>query len=359
MPTSQLISRRITPPLSLPPLPHTAAGLRLTWRPVRARDAQAIHQLTATAASVDDPLRHIARAETVRTLRDERFTPHTDGIVAFAPDGSAVAYGVSLAHAAPEQDPARIVAPHLEVALEGTVHPAYRSHGIGGALLAWQQARGLQLLAQSDQTMPALLTTHTGDSAQSPARLYAAAGFSPARSWSTMRRAATTPVPRRVMPAGVRLRRFSLRYSEGTRVALNDAFRDHWGFTPITRREWRVQGRGDHFSPGLSCLAVSGRGTRADPRRVVGFVLSAVSRKEWALHGQRFGTLDAVGVVREWRGAGLSTPLIASALEAHAQRGHASVDLDVDADNPSGALAMYRRLGFVERDRSVSYAKQF
>lgn len=359
MPTPEPISIRITPPPALPPLPYTAAGLRLNWRPVRTRDAHAIHQLTATATSVDAPLRHIARAETVRTLRDEHFTPHTDGIIAFSPDGNAVAYGVTLAYAAPEQDPARIVAPHLEVALEGTVHPAYRSNGIGSAILAWQEARGLQLLAQSDHTMPALLTTHAAASAQSPARLYAAAGFSPARSWSTMRRAATTPVPRRALPAGVRLGRFSLRYSEGTRLALNDAFRDHWGFTQITRREWRFQGRGGHFSPGLSRLAIAGLGTRADPRRVVGFVLSTVSRKEWALHGQRFGKLDAVGVVREWRGTGLSTPLIVSALEAHAQHGHTSADLDVDADNPSGALAMYQRLGFVERDRSMSYAKQY
>lgn len=354
-------------------LPPRAGTTSLHWRPLRKTDATLLHRLHQAAGRIDHPHARHERAAVALLLDEPNFVPRRDGIIAIGPGGAALAYGACVRENPPAPDSDRTIPVHREIRLDGTVHPQIRGYGIGHALLTWQKDRGRALLALTsppaggpDSTdTPALLTTFAHTPSSAAARLYSAAGHTPVRSWLRMRRPLGTmapasavpapPIPERPLPIGIQLRPFSLRYSELTRIALNDAFRDHWGFTPISRRDWRRQGRDGTFASRISLLALAGRGTRRDPRRVAGFVLSQVNRKEWVLHGERFSKFDAIGVTRAWRGTGLATPLIAAALRAHEARGFSSVELDVDADNPSGALAMYTRLGFTERDRSVSY----
>ncbi|QYM76827.1 GNAT family N-acetyltransferase [Leucobacter luti] len=388
MTTVPQITDSMHPPHKRSPLPHSAGGLPVTWRPLRARDAGLLMPLLAAVDRNDHPTARHDRSALSRTLRSPGFTPHTDGVIALDPAGTALAYGACVtelphpeAHlpsgafggapqgdhsAAPQSEHSGgsqiehggAPEPHVAVHLEGAVHPRVRGSGIGRALLAWQEWRGRQLLTGIRTTLPALLTTHANRTATSAARLYAAAGYAPVREWRTMRRALGSPLPQLTVPDGIRIRPFSLRFSEATRIALNDAFRDHWGFTPVSAREWRRIGHNPLFVARLSRLAISGSGTLRNPHRVAGFVLSEVNRAEWPLHGQRVGRLDAIGVVSDWRGTGLSRPLITSALAAHQRNGHTSVDLDVDAENPSGAHTLYERLGFVEHDGSTSFAKR-
>ncbi|GAA1629096.1 GNAT family N-acetyltransferase [Leucobacter chromiireducens subsp. solipictus] len=354
-------------------LPAEAGETPLRWRPMRKTDAALIHRLHLAAGRVDHPHERHERATVASLFAESNFVPRRDGVIAIGPGGTALAYGACVREDDPAPDPFRAIPAHIEVRLEGTVHPRIRGRGVGRALFVWQQHRGRELGARPAPTartpdhpgFPQLLTAFAHTPGSPAARLYRAAGHTPVRTWLRLRRplgttapasAAPAPsIPVRTLPSGIQLRPFALRYSERTRIAFNDAFRDHWGFTPISRRDWRRQGRDHTFAPGISLLALSGRGTLRDPHQVAGFVLAAVNRKEWVLHGERFSVFDAIGVTRAWRGTGLATPLIAAALRAHEARGFSSVELDVDADNPSGALAMYERLGFAERDRSVSY----
>ncbi|SHU69000.1 putative acetyltransferase, GNAT [Mycobacteroides abscessus subsp. abscessus] len=43
------------------------------------------------------------------------------------------------------------------VTLDGTVHPERRGEGIGSSVLRWQEQRGLQHLAESDECLPGWL----------------------------------------------------------------------------------------------------------------------------------------------------------------------------------------------------------
>ena len=53
-----------------------------------------------------------------------------------------------------------------------------------------------------------------------------------------------------------------------------------------------------------------------------------------------------LAVAPAMRRQGLGAALLSHAFRAFAERGVPSVDLKVDADNPSGALRLYRSLGF-------------
>ena len=337
-------------------LPREAGDVPLRWRHMRRRDARGIHGLRAVAGRIDHPFDSVERDAVSLELRDPRFTPSGDGLVALDPRGGVVAEGA--ARLEEEPDPTATVTPHREVSLPGTVHPDFRGRGIGAALLAWQEARGRELLAAAASARPGMLTVGTREACAQATALYSAAGFTPERWWLSLERDLARPIPDGPLPAGVTVSPMRRRFSEPARVALNDAFRDHWGFSPIDRSEWRRQAVRGGFAPRLSRLAIAGHGTRSDPHRVAAFALTEINRREWRLQGSCFGYLETIGVVRDWRGRGLSTAVIASALRAYRGRGLTRAVLDVDSDNPSGALGMYERLGFTERDRSVSYLKR-
>ncbi|WP_123308434.1 N-acetyltransferase [Cellulomonas sp. PhB143] len=56
--------------------------------------------------------------------------------------------------------------------------------------------------------------------------------------------------------------------------------------------------------------------------------------------------VDYLGVLRTARGRGMASALLDAVLADAAERGRASVALEVDADSPTGATDLYRSLGF-------------
>lgn len=80
---------------------------------------------------------------------------------------------------------------------------------------------------------------------------------------------------------------------------------------------------------------------------------------EWPLRGGPFGYVTTVGVRREARGQGLARTLLAHVLRALRAEGFDHAVLDVDAESPTGALGLYKSLGFTVTDRAVSLVKRF
>jgi mycothiol synthase len=73
--------------------------------------------------------------------------------------------------------------------------------------------------------------------------------------------------------------------------------------------------------------------------------------------GRLRGWLDSVFVRRAWRRRGLGAALVARALVRLREAGMDEAMLGVDSDNPSGALGLYERAGFVVHRRSAAYRK--
>jgi mycothiol synthase len=64
-----------------------------------------------------------------------------------------------------------------------------------------------------------------------------------------------------------------------------------------------------------------------------------------------------VSVRRPWRRRGLASALIARSMVVLRGRGMAIAALGVDAENPTGALGVYERLGFRPHRTWVTYRK--
>ena len=90
---------------------------------------------------------------------------------------------------------------------------------------------------------------------------------------------------------------------------------------------------------------------------VVGSVMNAIFAEENARIGLRVGWLEHVSVRAPWRGRGVAKALIAASMRALRERGMDFAALGVDAQNPTGALALYEGLGFRPHQKWISHRK--
>ena len=67
---------------------------------------------------------------------------------------------------------------------------------------------------------------------------------------------------------------------------------------------------------------------------------------------------DLLGVRRAWRGRKFAPALLAEAMRRFKAGGMANAGLGVDTENPSGALGLYSRMGYVPTKRDLAYDKQ-
>lgn len=240
---------------------------------------------------------------------------------------------------------------------EGHVHPRHRGEGIEQALVTWMEARGLQQLAASSSELPGWLMTSISEDAQTMRDELERHGFEAKREWFELRRNLTEAIEDVPLSPDVRLVEYGPEWAERTRLARNAAFRDHWASQPTTAEEWAAHDRLDGACAELSYLAVAPDQHGDD--QVVAFLLTDVNEDEWEQIGFRFGYINYVGVDRDWRGRRLAQALVTHALLQFRERSFDQAVLVVDADSPTGAFELYRRLGFVEGPRSLSLLKEF
>lgn len=332
--TLEPIAVRADPPvvLDLPP-----AHLELSWRPLHAADAAGLHALMSAVEAADE-----SPARTSLAMVEEIFTEpwrdmQRDSLGGFDGDGDLRAFAI----VSVRPGDARTV----RAFLQGGVHPAWRGRGIGRAVLAWLEGRGRQKLAESGKELPARLAVFVDEHARDNRRLYAAAGFSPIRWYTEMRRDLAEPLPE-VALEGLRVEPWRPELDEAVRLAHNEAFADHWGSEPRTPEDWK---HGPHFVPGWSFVALDGD-------EVVGYTLSGRYEDDFEVVGYPFGYSELLGVRRAWRGRGVAVALLAAAMAAFKEDGMAYAVLGVDTANPSGAHGLYERLGYRAVHGEVLYS---
>lgn len=338
MSASQPIAVRADAPavLDLPP-----AHLELTWRPLRAEDATALHALMATVEGHDETHTRHSMAEVRELLTEQGTDAEPYGLAGFDDDGTMRAYGlVEMDHCDPRV---------LRAVLRGGVHPSWRGRGIGRAVMAWKEGRARQLLAASGTTLPARLAVMVEEQARDHRRLYAAAGFSPIRWYSAMRRDLRSPLPERGVPAGVIVRPWSPGVDEEVLEVHNEAFADHWGCAPHTQ-SWAQ--RGSSFAADWSWVAFD----EGRPGKVIGYLLSARYEQDRPALGYSCGFTLAIGVRTGWRGRGIATALLIAAMTSYRDAGLEYACLRVDNADPSGAGNVYAALGYEPTHGYVLYS---
>ncbi|MFJ2134001.1 GNAT family N-acetyltransferase [Streptomyces sp. NPDC087845] len=340
------LRERVSAPRELP-LP--AIGADLCWRPANRADIPVLLELMRGAGGVDHPTYHVTRDKVELTFDAPNVTVERDVVLALDPSGRAIAYGSAI--------PAEGRETLVWVSLDGCVHPDRRGEGIGTALLAWQEARGLRHLATSDETLPGWLVSGAEENTTATIGLLRAHGYETARWWLELDRDLADPIPEIPLDAAVRVEVYGPQWTESTRLAFNAAFRDHWGSQPVTATEWEAGDKLEASRPDLSLVAVAPDADGVD--QVVAFVTSTVGKEDWKPQGYSFGYAGKVGTLPGLRGRGLAGALLTRVLRAYRDAGFERALLNVDFESLTGAVGFYERLGFHTVRRSVSLVKTF
>jgi mycothiol synthase len=357
------IAERAAAPRVLP-VP-TAGGL--AWRTWTRQDIPALAELLHAVQEADGRNWFTSPGELAELFDAPVFDAGADTLVGLDADGVLRAYAyVERFHT----EGATV----LRTAVSGGVHPSHRGRGIGTELLAWATGRARQALAASGADpllsgLPGRISAHIDDGDPAERReLLRAAGLAPTRYYANLLRDLSTPIPAVGLEPPLRLVPWSAALDDATRLARNDAFRDHWGSQPRSPESWRAYR--SSFAPQWSFLVVDesvqyagseqeqpgDRTVRPGTPYVVGLHMAGRYEHDWESRGYTAGYTNLLGVRRDYRGRRIAVALLTHAMHVFAADGMRYAELDVDADNPTGANRLYARLGYAKKDGSTMYS---
>ena len=211
----------------------------------------------------------------------------------------------------------------------GVVHPGHRGRGIGAALVARTQERATRPAAGP----PAARLRHVinaGDEAA--ADLLRAAGLHLVRHFWHMQIDLPAQVDPGTVPDGIEIGGIEPAADLPLlQAVIDEAFADHWEYHPEPHDQWVADQTGrPTYDPALWLLA-SDRGQPA------GALIGHVSEDR--------GWVDYIAVLAASRGRGVGAALLRRSFANFAGRGIRRVVLAVDAQNTTGATALYERVG--------------
>ncbi len=320
-------------------LPTPPATPGVAWRPITMDDAAAVAACVRAAEIADDVPEFTNEDLTLDELGDVDLA--TDSVLGVVADGTVVAFGTV-------QRWPGATRMH-RVMMWGRVHPEHRSDEIADFAVAWMAARGRQLLAGLDDGLP----RHVGDSVHEHVTHWRERlerhGFAVTRWYLEMGRDLAGPLPPVTLPAGMLLEPWAADADEAVRLAHNEAFVDHWGSNPISEDRWHAWITGSRwFRPDLSVVARAGD-------EIAGYSLGYVYPDDVEVRGRTEAWVGQLGTRRAWRRQGVAGALLAHTMAAARDAGLDRVMLGVDAENPTGAVGVYERVGFRTERRWVYY----
>jgi mycothiol synthase len=274
---------------------------------------------------------------------NDSFDPSSDAVLAFDADRAVALVTIDW----------RLRESGVVHGLDIWVRPDYRRRGIGGRLLDWAEAHARELTAAGRAgpiDLPHDAMGWGDEHVAGPAELAARRGYCRTRYGFEMLRPLDAPVTVEPLPRGLEIRPVEPGHFRAIWDADVEAFLDHKD--PGVRTEADYQARFEAPSLDTSSWQVAWAGDE-----VAGSVMTWVSPEENERVGIRRAWLDHISVRRPWRRQGVAAALITAALAQLREQGFQQAALGVDAENPTGALHLYERLGFVRNKTGIGYRR--
>jgi mycothiol synthase len=246
------------------------------------------------------------------------FDPATDAVVAVAEGGRIVGYAdLSVSHEGGL------------IWLDVSLRPGTADE-VGDALVGAIEDRALSGLAPGGRVKAYV---HERDTALG--RLLEARGYSVVRHSFRMEADLGREPAAPVWPEGLAVRRFE-RGADDRPVydVQEETFADQFDNEPLSYDEWRHWSFREPFDPSLWFLAEEGD-------ELAGICLARGERAG----DETVGWISVLGVRRPWRRRGVAQALLLHTFAELRRRGKSRVGLGVDGSNPTGAVALYERVG--------------
>jgi mycothiol synthase len=241
--------------------------------------------------------------------------------------------------------------PRLYISL-GFVEPAARRRGLGGQLLRWSESRLREIASGHPREIDKTYHVWTTDAVPGEIALFDAFGYRVARTLAAMTRPTSRPMPEYSPPRGLEIRPARPEQYRAIWDAWEEAYRDHWGYTPRSEDDFASWQTSRLFQPALWKIAWDGD-------QVAGLVLNCIDKRRNDWIGVDRGYTQNVFVRRAWRRRGLARALLTESIRMFTDLGLSETYLGVDTASPYGADILYQSLGYHPYRNHLIYRKPF
>lgn len=318
------------------PLIRASAALKpgLILRPAQWSDLDAVAQLILDVCTSDgDPTIAVPPAVLKNEWNNPDFNLETDAWVVTTADGRVVGYEeFTNRHA------------HASLQGDGYVHPDFMGNGIGTFMLHTLEARARKEMQLADPTHRVFIRNGMAIGDTVSRQMHENEGYQPIRFFWRMEITLDGPPPAPAWPDRLELRPFELeKHNYAVHLAHEEAFRDHWGHTPHSYKDWQHRMNNEEMDPSLWFIAWDGD-------QVAGYTLCRYRNEA--------GWVGTLGVRRPWRKHGLGQALLYHSFAEFYKRGTRVVSLGVDAASQTGATRLYQKAGMHVAAEYISYEKE-
>lgn len=321
------------------PSPDYSTGL--TWRAIEPADVDSWLQLIHRMVQEDNPIWYERREDLEEVFKSSKNNPAANSVFGIDAGGVPRAFGrITIKEGS------------QKAYSWGGIDPAWRRRGIGLAVYQWLEAQAKRRFNNDVSGQEVLRTYAEEDNAGHNALMHAT-GNIVVRYWTEMTKPLGEAIPEAPLDSGLEFVTFNPNISDSIRQAHNEAFRDHWGSEPRDAESWQFTINHPDFKPEWS-MAVVDKATG----EVAGYQLASMDERRFSIHGQTEGYTELIGVRSAWRGRGIAPAILVEAMRRFKAAGMDNAGLQVDTENPSGALGLYERLGYSPTHRTLTYDKK-
>jgi len=311
-------------------------------RPVTRDDAAAVNDLLAAAETVDRTEEHYSVADVEEELENPMIDLGRDWLLIERDD--QVVGQCRLMPRAPDGD-------RVSLAIDGTVHPDHRRQGIGSRVIPMMVARAHEYAAE--RGLGPVITGSAPSANTDLEAIFARQGLVPER-WSFLMEADLhadeVGVDEPSVPDGYTLGTWEGIDHDEMRATHNIAFVGHYGFTPWSPEMWaQWVSTSRNFRPELSLVLRDASGA------IAAYVQTSEFDATQEVTGLREAFVAKVGTTPPHRRRGLASLLLRIALRRYREAGFDKSTLDVDSENPTGALGIYEKAGFTTTTRWTNF----
>ncbi|MGD2184257.1 GNAT family N-acetyltransferase [Lusitaniella coriacea] len=307
------------------------------------RDLDAIANLINLCNTVDELEQGTSSNELRQSFTNPSFNPQQDTRIWEDETGQIIGYcNIYISEASND--------PKDDADFNFYVRPTAQGGTLERDIFAWVEARAEEVRRERQKTIN-LVATARSDRAERIA-LLKRQGFQPWRYFFRMARSLAEPIPEPQFPQGFILRNPNPKIDAPAWVEMfNQTFIDHWNHHDLTLEQLNHELKNPNYNSQLDFVAISPENT------FTAFCYCHINPEENTRSGRNEGWIGALGVRRGFRKQGLGRAMLLVGLHALKTAEVETAKLGVDADNPNGALQLYKSVGFHQLQTNIVYRK--